>query len=713
MKWLPAVRAHENVERIPACDGSLHLEVRLCMEQNERDAVEYHAEVVNVSDHPVWLESVTLADLRDLTVLGLQPGPYRIFRSGRHKNDLPGVFETGCLDERLRDVSSVMAEAGDHVQAGDSLYTVVSDHMTLIRDEEGLCLAISFLTGRDQLVQTCLELDRQGHFTGLRAETLFQVLLDPGATVRTETIRLALTGNVREEMDAFALRKGKLYGTRTKRQPAVYCTWYYYGLTVTYEDVMRNLSIIRERRLPYDVFQIDEGWEITLGEYEPNHKFPVSMRELADRIRDAGLVPGLWSSPFVAHETASVWKAHPEWILRDSNGDPCLFPMNGTVYYVFDITDPATWDYFRQMYHRFTFEWGYSYHKLDFTRAAVIYDNTVSANPRITKAQAYYQAVKAIREGMGEEAFFLMCGGLYDPIIGLVDAQRTGSDVLSMWSSSVNRDGRTVPYTVRQSLNRYYMNQWWANDPDALMIRRNETMERGLRLTYGLLNEHEVRTVVVNQFAGGGILCQTEPLDRIDEDRLMELRHIYPVFEREVHPLNLMSGERFPGAFDVYVRKTDVHCVCLMNWSDTEEMEVTLCMRDLKLSPSEQYVVCDFYSGEFRTGIRAEDTVSFTSLKPHAATVIKVAKQEKKPIIVASDGHFSMGAELDQLEIREDRLHVRKPALFPVKTHYRILLPEGVCDRETVVDLVLEPGQEEATLLIPAEPKEKRNICES
>ena len=43
------------------------------------------------------------------------------------------------------------------------------------------------------------------------------------------------------------------------------------------------------------------------------------------------------------------------------------------------------------------------------------------------------------------------------------------------------------------------MNRWWANDPDALMIRRNERMERGLRLTYGLLNEEEVKTSVINQ----------------------------------------------------------------------------------------------------------------------------------------------------------------------------------------------------------------------
>ena len=448
-----------------------------------------------------------------------------------------------------------------------------------------------------------------------------------------------------------------------------------------------------------------------MGEYEPNKKFPVSMKQVADEIKEAGYIPGIWSSPFVAHETASVWKTHPEWILRDQEGEPYLFPMNDTVYYVFDITNIETYDYFRELYHHFTYEWGYVYHKLDFTRAAVIYEDADFTDKKVTLAQAYYRAVKAIREGMGEDAFFLMCGGLYDPIIGLVDAQRTGSDVLSMWSSTINKGGKTAPYTIRQSLMRYYMNRWWANDPDALMIRRNETMERGLRLTYGLLTDEEVKTSVINQFAGGGIMCQTEPLDRIAEERLMEIRHILPVIQTVVRPLALMSGERFPGAVDVYVPKTEVHCVCLINWSDSEEQPVTLRMADIfgdrentemptEDEMPEEYVVCDFYSGEYRVQVSVSDTVAFQALKPHSATVLKVERADgSRPVIVASDGHYSMGAECEALEIRDEKLIVKRKPILPVETHYQILLPAGYSYQgEKVVAVTFERGQEEAKL---------------
>ena len=134
---------------------------------------------------------------------------------------------------------------------------------------------------------------------------------------------------------------------------------------------MSSLEQIEQKKLPFDVFQIDEGWEKTLGWWEANEKFPMPMEEIAARIRAAGLIPGIWTSPFVAKETAPVWQEHPDWVLRDHNGQPCIFPMNDTTYWVYDITVPETRDYFTELYRHLTFDWGYTYHKLDFTRAAI------------------------------------------------------------------------------------------------------------------------------------------------------------------------------------------------------------------------------------------------------------------------------------------------------------------------------------------------------
>jgi hypothetical protein len=49
----------------------------------------------------------------------------------------------------------------------------------------------------------------------------------------------------------------------------------------------------------------------------------------AARIREAGLIPGIWTSPFIAHESAGVWKKHPGWKLRGKDGDPESVPGKG------------------------------------------------------------------------------------------------------------------------------------------------------------------------------------------------------------------------------------------------------------------------------------------------------------------------------------------------------------------------------------------------
>ncbi len=641
---------------------------------------EYHFEVTSEADTDIFLSRIEMFKCDDLCSKGLSSRKYHVFRSGRHKNDMPGVFVTGEIDDRLFDVSSGMTESGDKKTSDRDTsggYLISSDHLTLIKDHAGKLLAIEFLTGRDQLFETRIKLNSDADIEYIKSDVIFNIFISPGETIRTESIRIALADDSQKEIESFAKRKAELYGARNTKKPSVFCTWYFYELNVTYKDVKTNLEIMKKRRLPYDVFQIDEGWEKTLGEYEPNEKFPITMDKLASEIRASGFIPGLWSSPFVAHESATIWTKHPEWILKDNDGHPCLFPMNDTVYYVFDITDKGTWEYFKELYRMFTFDWGYSYHKLDFTRAAVIYEDADFCNKKITLAKAYHMAVKAIREGMGENAFFLMCGGLYDPIIGLVDAQRTGSDVLSMWSSNINKNGKTAPYTIRQSVMRYYMNYWWANDPDALMVRKNDVMQRGSRLTLGLLNDDEVKTSVMNQFTGGGIMCQTEPLDQISDKRLFEIRHILPVLNTKAAPMDVMSGERFPGAIKAGIPGIDATYICTTNWSDSESKELIVDMSALAKDKGAKYAVCGFYSGIFKTDISACDVVNMGDINPHASEIIKVQKITDKPIIVASDNNYTMGGECLELAVENDALVIEVPNILPVDIHYKVLLPEG------------------------------------
>lgn len=634
--------------------------------------------IENISGKNIFLKAATLWSVVSEEALDIGRGLCRVYRSGRHKNDMPGTFTLGVEDDAMKDVLGAMTESGDKAEAGEDTRKIISDHLTIFQGSER-SLLVEFPGGREQLFETVLLLDKDYHLKRVEANVIFNIVLPSGESVESESVKLVYAQDVEQEVKRFAVDKAERFGRRCGKQPAVFCTWYYYGLTVSYKDVRTNLDIMKEKALPFDVFQVDEGWEITLGEWAPNDKFPVSMKQVAEEIKAAGYIPGIWTSPFIAHETASIWKEHPEWKLLDKEGKPCLFPMNDTVYHVFDITNPATYAYFTELYRKLTFVWGYTYHKLDFTRAAVIFEDADFYDKGVTLAQCYYRAVKAIRQGMGEEAYFLMCGGLYDPIIGLVDAQRTGSDVLSMWSSNINKGGKTAPYTIKQSVMRYYMNAWWDNDPDALMIRKNDTMERGLRLTYGLLNEDEVKTSVMNQFMGGGLMCTTEPLDKISEERLLEYRRILPVLSREVSPVCLMEQQRFPGMMDVYSKDMEAHYFCLINWEDTECKKVSFAVKDLlsEVEQTRKYVVCDYYNRRYYTNVSAEEMLTFAEIPPHGAGIYKVMRQGDKPIVVESTGHYSMGGEFEVLALEGEELHYVIENPFHCNNEYKIWLPNG------------------------------------
>jgi len=315
----------------------------------------------------------------------------------------------------------------------------------------------------------------------------------------------------------------------------------------------------------------------------------------------------------------------------------------------------------------------------------VIYENAAHHDQHITLAQAYHQAVSAIRRGMGEDSYFLMCGGLYDPIIGLVDAQRTSADVLSMWSSNINRGGKTAPYTIKQSLLRYYMNRWWNNDPDALMVRRNEVMERDLRLTYGLLTDDEVKTVTLNQFTGGGLVCTTEPLDKIDPDRLHRLQHILPPVPVCAEPVDLLSGERFPSTVRITFPKSPAVCLVLINWDDTLPRSVRIPL-DAAL-PDGRYAVSDFFSGDFVLDAKPGDEIAFADIPPHSSALIKLEPLAEAPVVLSSDAHFSMGREFEYLIIRGGCLCWKLKKGYDHPAHYRVWIPACGSQAEHVVSL--------------------------
>lgn len=644
--------------------------------------------VKNKSDQTIFLKKLTpffIENLQDIDLGGTDSTNWIFYRQGRHKNDLPSVCKLGVKDDSFFDaVGGLLETGGVNTEGRNNTSQLISDQLTVIKasehSEEGI--TIGFLTGYNQMVECILSLDEDNNFSKLSASCIFDVDLETGREVESEWIRIDCRPNTFEAIEEYAKDKARIYKARKgEKIPSVFCTWYYYGLTVTYEDIKTNLYELKNKKIPFDVYQVDEGWEITLGDWRANSKFPVGMKAVADEIKSQGFTAGIWTSPFIAHATAPIVYEHPEWLLCHSNGERCLFPMNNTVYYVFDITNPEVVQWVEDLYKMIRREWGYTYHKLDFTRAPVVQKDAVYYDRTITLAEAYRRAVEAVRRGVGEDGYILMCGGLYDPIIGIVDAQRIGSDVLSMWSDPIRKGGKAAPFTIKQNVLRYWMNYWWDNDPDALMVRRQSEPIRNLHLSYGLLTDEEVKTVALNQYFGGGLVCSTEPMAQIDKDRLYVLRHVMPVVKTKTIPRDIFSGSRYPSVIDVEIEEKGWHTVCIINWDDEADIECSVVLNEKLVGDFAKehgsFIVSEFYSGKIIKNVKYGDQISLGIIKSHGSILFKIVPQNMLPAIVHSTAHYSMGGEVTRLAIINNRLEFEINYPFDFDVTYKVKLPVG------------------------------------
>ena len=70
-----------------------------------------------------------------------------------------------------------------------------------------------------------------------------------------------------------------------------------------------------------ELFVMDDGWEVAQGVWTPNSRLKEGITPLVEDIKKHGMIPGIWLSPMGIDTSAARFKAHPEWLIKDKNGD--------------------------------------------------------------------------------------------------------------------------------------------------------------------------------------------------------------------------------------------------------------------------------------------------------------------------------------------------------------------------------------------------------
>jgi alpha-galactosidase len=278
-------------------------------------------------------------------------------------------------------------------------------------------------------------------------------------------------GPVELLLEEYAIRVGAENGVQVRPwNPAGWSSWYHYFTDLRYADVEKNLRIAREK-FPFEVFQIDDGYETDIGDWLRVKDGFGALPDLARLISGHGFHPGLWTAPFAASDTSRLFEKHPDWMVSDIGLPKFCFRGWKKDLFALDTTNPRAKTWLHETFSDLC-RMGFDYHKIDFVFAAAM---AGVRSRRVTPIQAYREGLAVVREAIGD-AFLLGCGAPLLPSIGFVDGMRVGEDTAPFWDSSKpGLDGVNAYHALKNSILRSFMHRkWWLNDPDCLLLRARD-----------------------------------------------------------------------------------------------------------------------------------------------------------------------------------------------------------------------------------------------
>jgi Glycosyl hydrolases family 31 TIM-barrel domain len=629
---------------------------------------------INNSPDAVCLETMTALDMKDFVDSVLPDiSDMQVFRLSRQKNDIPGIFSPAKQDASMEDAlfSSAEIKAGGGIGWEDfgsdkelPRQFEADPAMIFMDSDNGMALLVGF-TGQTRHLNriSLVSNDARDQIIELQATALFDgVTVAPGESRESHELLLLYGTDLQDLLEQYAGIIAEKHGfdqPDSQKKLSVFCTWYFYGADFHEGDLDENLAALKQNKVPFDVFQIDHCWMENFGDFEPNlERFPNGMKSVAKKLRDAGFIPGIWTCPFVMEQQSEVAKKYPDIILRDRDGNPCLFNCQAGPCYTLDPFAPNAEKYIIELFQRLR-SWGYDYHKLDFLRAVFIHDNAVYCDPSKNRAEAYRKALELVRQGLGDDAILVTCGGLFEGSVGLSDINRSGADVQGHWKHG---DKRLASYTIRikQILARNFYNRFWHCDPDALQLRRRTESFRGnekkKHLAMGLLNDEEAFSTVVYQFINGGIACASEKLMDIDEDRRLMYKYVMPQYAGPAQWLDWQGylPEEMVTNFDNPDNGLDPYKVLtIANWSDDPVVK-TVKLSDVPQLNNSTTAVFEFKEQKFYGLCGADDAIK-VELPPHSCRVFRLSKWSgEKVVLLGTDLNLAMGMELDKVRCRKD-----------------------------------------------------------
>ncbi|MDR1636238.1 MAG: alpha-galactosidase [Treponema sp.] len=279
---------------------------------------------------------------------------------------------------------------------------------------------------------------------------------------------------------------------RAGRAAGGYESWYNHYTNINEALILEDLESLKKTenllKLRYldrgetFVFQIDDGWERAVGDWEADDgRFPRGLTYLAEKIEQAALIPGLWIAPFIVTRRARIFREKPEWLLRDRRGRPVSAGFNHLWdgrYYCLDLSRSDVLAYIRSLVDRAIDQWGFRYLKIDFLYAGMLSGLHAEGG---AVHEHYERACETIvsrkKNSAGLPVAYLGCGGPLGLSYSRFPLFRIGADTREEWDWNLvkllGHTGRPGAYlNIKNTIGRSFLNGvLYLNDPDVVFLR--------------------------------------------------------------------------------------------------------------------------------------------------------------------------------------------------------------------------------------------------
>jgi len=479
--------------------------------------------------------------------------------------------------------------------------------------------------------------------------------------------------------------------------PVGWCSWYYYYEDISEEKLIKNLEYFKNNKdfLPIDFIQLDDGYFKEIGDFnEINLKFPNGLNNIFYEIKNSGFKGGIWTAPFFAVRKSILFKTHKNWFLKNIESKKLLktgYNWNSFLFSL-DLSHEEVLDYLKQFYHSLLYAFRnknsidplIEFFKIDFLYAGVPIKGDYK-NKTLTRAQIYYNGIKAIRDAITDQSFLLGCGAPLGPCVGLVDAMRISYDTAPHWEAEFfekkeNRRGLSHPALKVALINILYHSfmhkYFWINDPDCLMIRRTDTE----------LNIDEIRLQITIFGLSGGQILISDDMNKLSNDEIKDSKLIIPPYNpKEFDPILVDAfTSRLPS---IYFLETDEvigkrYLVSIINWEDNKIIR-TISISEIipnLTSDKEVFYIFDFWNKRFLGKFNKSSDIDLDDFRSHSCYYLNIipinSLSNDSPVLLSTDLHISQGCfEIRKFEYRNQenkilvdlRLIGKREGIFYIK----------------------------------------------